>query len=134
MVKQADKIEKTNPLSPIYAALMMVGLFVVAYIISGEMFLGSPVKIKGALPIPAMAGSVAQMGQLDTKIPNPDTTQGAPKYLIVYYAQLAMAGGLWLALLALGYFIVAVIAGRDPEDSKGVPMPERHREKNSFRK
>ena len=122
MVKQAEVVVKKNPLSPIYALLLMVGLFVVAYTIAGEMFQGQPFQIKGFFPVPAIAGSTFTMGSIPTPHPDPSAPN---KKLVIPVAQLAFAGGLWLALLAVAYFLVTVLAGRDPEDARRLPMPEK---------
>ncbi|HVO42770.1 MAG TPA: hypothetical protein VMT34_09110, partial [Aggregatilineales bacterium] len=117
------KIEKKNPLSPIYALGLMLGLFIVAYIISGELFVGKPFAVPRIFPVPALAGSASTMGTIFTPLPDPNDVQN--RKLSIPVAQLAFAGGLWLALLGLAYFAVTMLAGRDPEDARQIPLPSK---------
>jgi hypothetical protein len=44
-------------------------------------------------------------------------------------ATIAFAVGIWLALLATAFFLVALIVGKDPESAKDIPLPPKAKDK-----
>jgi hypothetical protein len=96
MVKQAEKERKRNPLLPVFGLLLAAGLFVLAYVIAGE---------------------VIKMPQVKSVVLGMKNT-----------AQLIFGFAIWLGLLAISFFLVAVLVGKDPESTKGIPLPTRERD------
>jgi hypothetical protein len=92
MVKQAEKVRKRNPLLPVFGLLLAAGLFLVAYVVAGE---------------------VVKMPQVNMR----NST-----------AQIAFAFGIWLGLLAISFFLVAVLAGRDPDSARNIQLRPRERD------
>ena len=45
-----------------------------------------------------------------------------------YQAQLGFGFMIWLVLLALAFFLVAILTGKDPESAKGIPMPPKQKD------
>jgi hypothetical protein len=43
-------------------------------------------------------------------------------------ARLIFAGAIWLGLLAASVFLVAVLAGKDPESAQNIKLPPRERD------
>jgi hypothetical protein len=43
-------------------------------------------------------------------------------------ARILFAGGIWLGLLAVSFFLVAALAGKDPESAQNVKLPPRERD------
>ncbi len=103
MVKIAEKRQTRNPLLPIFGIIVAVGLAVAAWF-------GSDILIQA---VPQLKASFSG---------GPSATTG----------HLAIAVGLWLALLALAYFLVAFLAGKDPESAKDLKLPERKIKKKKY--
>jgi hypothetical protein len=98
MVKKAEVQKKRSPLTPVFGLLLAVGLFAVAY------FLSATIVMK----MPAVKTAVAS---------NQMTL-----------ATVGFAVGIWVLFLAVGYFLVAILAGKDPEDAKQIPLPPKSRD------
>jgi hypothetical protein len=94
MVKQAEKERKRSPLLPVFGLLLAAGLFLVAYVVAGEV-----------IKMPQVKGVV--LGMKDT-------------------AQLIFGFAIWLGLIS--FFLVAVLVGKDPDSTKGIPLPTRERD------
>jgi hypothetical protein len=44
-------------------------------------------------------------------------------------ATIAFSVGIWLALLATAFFLVALIVGKDPESTKDIPLPPKAKDR-----
>jgi hypothetical protein len=133
MVKEAEKQKKVNVMSPIWSLLLIIGLFAVSYAVSSVLFqtvpqLKGPVNGMGVIRIP-IPGTVAPLSPTD-----PPNTKPGQIVIAIPITVLLFSGGIWLAFLAFAYFLVTMLAGKDPEDSAKMPLPPRKREKNTFRK
>jgi|SRR5579871_2584768 len=93
MVKKAEVQKKRHPLTPVFGLLLAIGLFAIAYFLS--------------------AGPVWSMSAVHNAVGNANKP----------VAILGIAFGIWLLFLAVAYFLVAVLAGKDPEDAKQIPLP-----------
>lgn len=88
MVKQAEKKVKRNPLLPIFAIVLAVGFLVFGVIIANGLITGEIGKIQELMKFRSS--------------PNKN----------VAIAGIAFA--IWLTLMAIMYFVVALLAGKDP--------------------
>ncbi len=107
MVKQAEKRRNRSPFLPVLGLLLAVVLFAVAW--ASAQLLVQIKAIKSAL-------NGLQMVKLF----------GTP----VNQGQIMLAFMLWLVFLAIAYFLVAVLSGKDPESTKDIPMPQKNRKKS----
>ena len=100
MVKQAEKRQKRSPFLPILGLfLAVVGLAI------------SWAAAKLIVAIPKIKGALASLPY--TRVFGQNVNQG----------QIMLAFMLWLAFLAFAYFLVAVLAGKDPESTRDIPLP-----------
>ncbi len=99
MVKIAEKENRRGPLASVFGLFLAGGLFAVAYIISSE------VLIK----------KVAQL-------------QDAIQHFGKPVATLLFAFGIWIVLLALAFFVVAILVGKDPNSAKEIPLPPKSKD------
>lgn len=100
MVKQAEKIKKRNPLVPVFGLIIAIGLAVAAWFIT-DLLIDK---------VPALTSAFRSIsGQRST------------------LGQLALAGVIWLAMLAIAFFVVAMLVGKDPSDKakKDIGLPPR---------
>lgn len=98
MVKQAEKKVKKNPLNPVFGIIIAAGLFLVSYLIAGALIAPGGLQVLATLRTGPRAG--------------------------LY--QLLIGGAIWFVLLAVAFFVVAVLVGRDPDDAvKKMPLPPR---------
>jgi len=95
MVKKAEVQRKRHPLTPVFGLLLAAGLFAVAY------FLSATVVMK----LPSVSSAVAS----DQRT----------------LATIGFAVGIWVLFLAVAFFLVAMLAGKDPNDAKQMPLPPR---------
>jgi hypothetical protein len=91
--------EKVHKRSPL---LPVFGL-----VLAGGLFAIAFAIAEPVMKIPQVRGVVAGMG---------------------VQAQLGIAFMIWLVLLALAFFLVAMLSGKDPESAKGVPMPPKQKD------
>jgi hypothetical protein len=84
-------------LLPVFGLIIAIGLGVAAW-------LSSDVLIKA---VPQLKSNFEGTGQQAT------------------LGHVAIAVGLWLAMIAFAFFLVAVLAGKDPESTKGIKLPPR---------
>ncbi|HRE46150.1 MAG TPA: hypothetical protein PLD47_00360 [Aggregatilineales bacterium] len=96
MVKQAEKQVKKNPLLPIFALILAGGLFFFALLIANGL----------------VQGEIGKIAQLMTFKASPNR----------WTATIGIAFGIWLVFIAIAYFVVAVAAGRDPDDSPKIEV------------
>jgi hypothetical protein len=97
MVKQAEKVVKRNPMVPVYGIVIGVGLLIVAIFVTQLLLVELP-QVKAAL---IGMGRQAGLGRA------------------------AIIFGVWLTLMGIAMFLVAILTGKDPESIKGMPMPNR---------
>ena len=95
MVKKAEVQRKRHPLTPVFGLLLAAGLFVVAYVLSDGVIMHLS-YVKNAVDIGHK--SMATIG---------------------------FAVGIWVLFLAVAFFLVAMLAGKDPNDAKQIPLPPR---------
>ena len=93
MVKKAEVQKKRSPLTPVFGLLLAGGLFAIALFVS--------------------AGPVWNLPAVHNNIASSQKT----------LAIVGLAVGIWLFLLALAFFLVSILAGKDPEDAKQIPLP-----------
>ena len=108
MVKKAEIERKRNPLNPILGLLLAVGLLAIAYIITDQVILKSGNYIGGHV--------LAVIGQASTQ------------YRILFTI------AIWVALLAVAYFLVAVMAGKDPNDINQMPLPPKNKKEKTYKR
>jgi hypothetical protein len=108
MVKKAEVEHKRNPLTPIFGLLLAVGLLAVAYVITDQVLLKSGNYIGGHV--------LAVIGQVTT----------------LY--RVAFTVAIWVALLAVAYFLVAVMVGKDPNDSSTIPLPPKQKNEKTYKR
>ena len=99
MVKKAETQRKRGALTPVFGLLLAVGLFAIAYVLSDGV----------VMHMPAVRATLVD-----------NSTKGT--------ATIAFAVGIWVIFLALGYFVVAILAGKDPEDAKQIPLPTKQKD------
>lgn len=106
MVKVAERRVKRSPLVPVFGLVIALGLAAIAILI---------------VTIVIDSGSVQQL--LIFKDPQ------APNRVV---AILGLAFVLWLAMLGIAYLLVALLAGKDPDDARRLELPPREvdRKKN----
>jgi hypothetical protein len=104
MVKQAERQVKRSPLLPIFGLIIAIGLGVVAWF-------GSDLLIQAVPQLKSNFGGVGQQANV---------------------GHIAIAIGLWLAMLALAFFLVALLTGKDPESAKGMKLPPREVKKKRY--
>jgi hypothetical protein len=104
MVRQAEKHETKNPLLPVFGLIIAIGLGVAAWF-------GSDLLIQAVPQLKSNFGGVGQQATI---------------------GHVAIAIGLWLALLALAFFLVALLTGKDPESAKGMKLPPREVKKKKY--
>ena len=95
MVKKAEVQRKRHPLTPVFGLLLAGGLFAVAF------FLSATVVMK----LPAVASTVDSGHRT--------------------IATAGFAVGIWVLFLAVAFFLVAILAGKDPDAAKQIPLPPR---------
>lgn len=105
MVKQAEKKVKKSPLVPIFGLIIGGGLGLVAFIIMDPLLKSFP-EFESAL-------------------------YAMPNY---WFARFLVWLGIWLPMLLIAYFLVAILAGRDPNSPKYLPMPPRNVKKKDWKK
>jgi hypothetical protein len=93
MVKKAEVQKKRHPLTPVFGLLLAVGLFAIAYFLSATVVM---------------------------KLPSVRTAVASNQMTL---ATVGFAVGIWVLFLALSFFLVAMLAGKDPEDAKQIPLP-----------
>ena len=93
MVKQAVKLQKRNPLLPIFGLIIAIGLGVVAYLLMRPV-----IRL-----VPNLGGAIAGMGSRSN------------------WGEIAVAFTLWVLMSAFAYFVVAVLTGRDPQMAEKLP-------------
>lgn len=98
MVKEAEKIVKRSPLLPIYGLIIGVGLGIVAWLLK-EIIL-SPTTPVFLRPI---RDAVAALG----------SRQGLGEFVVAF--------GIWVILIGIAYFIVALMTGKDPHMPDKLP-------------
>src|SRR5438876_878745 len=103
MVKIAEKKVKRSPLLPILGMLLAAGLFAIAFGITQAVVI---------------------------KIPEVKAMLGNPPSMI---NQLAFTFGIWFALLAVAYFLVAVVVGKG-KTINDIPLPPRQKTKKPGRR
>jgi hypothetical protein len=103
MVKHAEKLKKRSPWIPVAGAIIAVSLGVISWMVS--------------------ANVVVKMPQVVANIPN--SMMGTAKIVFAF--------GIWLGLIAFAIFLVAMLAGKDPESAKGIPLPPRGKDKNKHK-
>ena|SRR5689334_18359225 len=103
MVKQAAKENKRSPLLPILGLLLAVGLLAIAYVLVDQVVLKTGNFIGGHV--------LAVIGQSTTTY------------------RIAFTVAIWVALLAVSYFLVAVLVGKDPNDKDAIPLPPKNQNK-----
>jgi uncharacterized BrkB/YihY/UPF0761 family membrane protein len=108
MVKKAEKENKRSPLLPVFALLLIVGLLAVAYVITDQVVLKTGNFIGGKV--------LAVIGQANTTY------------------RIAFTIAIWVALLAISYFLVAVLVGKDPNDADAIPLPPKTKKPKTFKR
>ena len=101
MVKKAEDVKKRGVLVPIFGLITAVGLFGIAYYFSYN-YIVKMDAIKGKLP-----------GAMITA-----TGTGT----------LVFAVGIWLVFLAIAFFVVSLLVGKDPDDARQVKLPPREKD------
>lgn len=108
MVKQAERRAKPSPLVPVFGLIMAVGLAAIAILI---------------VTMVIDSGSIQQLQVF--KDP------AAPNRVV---AILGLAFVLWLAMLGIAYLLVALFAGKDPEDARRLELPPREVDRKKGRR
>ncbi len=93
MVKKAEVQKKRHPLTPVFGLLLACGLFAIAFFLSATVVMKLPSVVNA---VPSGQKMLATVG---------------------------FAVGIWVLFLALAFFLVAMLAGKDPEDAKQIPLP-----------
>jgi hypothetical protein len=97
MVKKAERVVKRSPLRAVFGVVIALGLAVAAWFIA-----------QAVIPAVPQIASLARGSERTQLILN-----GAIAFMI------------WLPLFALANLLVAVIAGKDPDDLRAKPLPPR---------
>lgn len=103
MVKQAEKIRKRSPFLPVVGLIIAVGLGVVAALLIEPLLTLLP--------------------ELRTALLSTGSNYN--------YMRFAIGGVIWLVMCGLAYFLVALLAGNDPNRIKGTPMRPRNAKKRN---
>ncbi len=109
MVKQAEKRRTRSPFLPVLGLFLAIVLLAVSF--AAAQMLGQITAVKtvlGGLPYVKIFGQSVNEGVL----------------MLMFV--------IWLAFLALAYFLVAVLAGKDPDSAKNIPMPPRDRRRKKI--
>ncbi len=48
--------------------------------------------------------------------------------------RIAFTIAIWVALLAISYFLVAVLVGKDPNDTDAIPLPPKTKKPKTFKR
>ena len=100
MVKIAETEHKRSPLSSIYGLFLAIGLFAIAYVITSEVLIKKFPQVR-------------------------DAAFGIAKPPI---GTLIISFGIWLVLLALAFFVVSLLVGKDPNSAKQIPLPPKQKD------
>lgn len=100
MVKVAEKEKKRSPLSSIYGLFLALGLFAIAYVITSELLMKK---------VPAVRDAIAGIGK-------------PPLGTIL------ISLGVWVVLLAIAFFVVAILVGKDPDAANQIPLPPKEKD------
>lgn len=112
MVKKAEIERKRSPLTPIFGLILAGGLLAASFaitklfILHGGNFVGN--KVLGVLQV-------------------------APNNVPVTYV-VAFTVAIWVLLLAVAYFLVAVMVGKDPNDTNAIPLPPKQKKEKTFKR
>ncbi len=120
MVKQADKTKKRSPLVPILGLFLAIGFLVIAFMIAVLVIQNVP-QVHNAM------ASLAPLKINNQLIPIGDAPNGGKVYLTMGHVGFTIM--FWFVLAALGYFLVTIAAGKDPESAKNIPLPTRDEKK-----
>jgi amino acid transporter len=112
MVKQAENVRKRNPLAPIFGLIIGGGLLIAAILIVNTGIMNR----EGQSILPQVRATINAMGK--------DRQTGI----------IAVTVAVWLCLMGIAYFIVVLLAGKDPESVKDYPMPLEKEKKNKGKK
>jgi hypothetical protein len=113
-IKKVEKRRKRSALMPIYGLIIFICLYVVAYALENPLV----TLINRVKPGFSLAG--------------PDV-QFTPTFVMPSTDRLLFAVPLWIVFLALAYFLVAMLTGRDPNSGKDLQMPPRTKEERRRR-
>lgn len=108
MVKKAEKDTRRSPLLPIFGLLLAGGLLAVALVVTDQIVLKQGNFIGGHV--------LAVIGQANTTY------------------RIAFTVAIWVALLAISYFLVAVLVGKDPNDKDAIPLPPKVKKEKTFKR
>jgi phosphotransferase system glucose/maltose/N-acetylglucosamine-specific IIC component len=109
MVKKAEKDNKRSPLLPIFGLLLAGGLLAASYAITTLVVL--------------KAGNFISNSVIKVIGNNSPTS-----YTIAFTI------AIWVALLAVAYFLVAVMIGKDPNDKDAIPLPPKNKKEKTFKR
>ena len=101
MVKIAEKERKRHPLTAVFGLLIAVGLFGISYVLTTEVIMKRFNQVAVAIK----------------QLPNPTV------------GRILISVAVWVFLLALSFGVVAILAGKDPEDTSKIPLPPRESDK-----
>src|SRR5689334_16387874 len=99
MVKHAEKLKKRSPWIPVAGAIIAVALGVISWMVTDQVVMKMR-QVRDTIPV-SMFGT----------------------------ARIVFSFGIWLALIAFAIFLVAVLAGKDPESAKGIALPPKAKDK-----
>jgi len=114
VIKQAATRRKRSPLLPIYGLIIFICLYLVAYALENPLV----TLINRVRPGFSLAG--------------PDV-QFTPTFVMPSTDRLLFAVPIWIVFLALAYFLVAALSGRNPNSGKDLQMPPRTKEERRRR-
>jgi hypothetical protein len=109
MVKQAEKDNKRSPLLPIFGLLMAGGLLAASYAITTLVVL--------------KAGNFVGNNVIKVIGDHPPA-----------WYPIAFTIGIWVAMLAVAYFLVAVMVGKDPNDKDAIPLPPKGKKEKTYKR
>ena len=108
MVKKAEKDTRRSPLLPVFGLLLAGGLLAAAYVITDQIVLKAGNFVGGRV--------LAVIGQANTTY------------------RIAFTIAIWVAMLAVAYFLVAVLAGKDPNDADAIPLPPKVKKSKTYKR
>lgn len=108
MVKKAEKDTRRSPLLPIFGLFLAGGLLAAAYVVVDLVVLKTGNFIGGKV--------LAVIGQ------------PTPMYRIAFTI------AIWVAMLAVAYFLVAVMVGKDPNDKDAIPLPPKNKKEKVYKR
>ncbi len=115
-VKVAQKRRKRNPFLPVLALMYIFGALVIAYLLIN--------------PVTALINHFAPNAGFF--LPPPEL-QFSPQFVMPSTPRIVMTIVIWLILIGLGYMLVGLLAGRDPDTPKAIQMPPKNKEERRRR-